>query len=224
MATKIGVVYGIHVGDMRIRYVGITTRTAEERLKQHLDCALKRRINLPLMRWLRKHTDVQVTVLEKHNTVEALKAAEIRLIIELRTRTEFGGLNCTDGGDGLINPSADIRAKISASITEVMKDPTRRELQRRAATGRSPSNKGTKGLVKMSDETRRKMSQAAVGRKKSDETRRKMSQAQKTRYRTSPRPSLTPEHVEKAKRGPHNRWHVARGLTSPTCKFCVEVN
>ncbi len=205
---------------MHIRYVGITTKTVEARLKQHLSCALSGKVNLPLMRWLRKHPDAHITVLEEHDTEEVLKLAEVRLIAQLKTRTEFGGLNCTAGGDGVINPSADVRAKISVSITKVMEDPVRRERQRQAATGRSPSNKGTKGLVKMSDETRRKMSDAHKGQKKSEETRRKMSEAQKNR----PHGPQTPEHIAKAKRGLHNRWHAARGLVNPTCKFCAEVS
>jgi group I intron endonuclease len=70
-------------------------------------------------------------------------------------------------------------------------------------------NKGKKGLLKHSDETRRKMSEAHKGRKKSEETRRNMSRAQRERPKEINRKiskamegnkrSLGKHHTEEAK-------------------------
>lgn len=79
------------------RYIGITIHAPEKRLKGHLSAARSGSDNGAFHRALRKYGAhlFSVAVIEKHETIEALKAAEVRLIAELQPE-----YNSTTGGDG----------------------------------------------------------------------------------------------------------------------------
>lgn len=95
------VIYGIYSKsdpEQKVRYVGQTCRGLRKRWADHQYSA---RIGLTgaLYNWMRKHgDDAGCRVLEEHDSEESLDEAEIRLIRELRTFRDEGGLNLTRGG------------------------------------------------------------------------------------------------------------------------------
>jgi hypothetical protein len=89
--------------------------------------------------------------------------------------------NMTLGGDGLKNPSEEVRAKISASQKKRFENPEAREKLKKVLKGRITS-----------EETKKKLSKANKGRKHTEETREKMSAAAKIR--------IIPQHVRDAQR------------------------
>ena len=97
-----GYIYGLHlVDDHRIRYVGMTIKNPEERLRQHIRAAA-RTPSLPVYRWITKHSpeQISVTVLEEVADNLQLPEKEVEWITRLQTNKVGGdGLNCTKGGE-----------------------------------------------------------------------------------------------------------------------------
>jgi len=96
-----------------IRYVGKTGRQLEQRLAEHLRTVLTKRT----------YRDYWISSLDASPRIELIcevpdqlgSAAEVFWIAYLRA------LGCrltngTDGGDGLVNPSPEVRARIAASV------------------------------------------------------------------------------------------------------------
>lgn len=105
-------------------YVGITTRTAFERFQEHCRDAAKGRRNA-VFSALRKYGSGSVavrTLVDGIGDWELLCLAEVEAIDKFRTRAPFG-YNMTAGGDGVINPSDDVRARKSASAVLALRDP-----------------------------------------------------------------------------------------------------
>lgn len=95
----------------RTRYIGKTVRTLADRLGQHRRAA--RTSNLPVGRWLRKHPDATIRLIEIVNAGEDWAARE-RFWIARGTDL----LNLTSGGEGLVGHqfSDAHREKIAASL------------------------------------------------------------------------------------------------------------
>lgn len=89
--------------------------------------------------------------------------------------------NMTEGGDGMANPTAETRAKISISQKKRFSDPREKAKLSFRAKGR-----------KISDETKKKISIAGKGRKVSEETKLKIKEAAKKR--------IIPQHVREAQK------------------------
>ena len=96
------------------RYIGKTYRLLKDRLWQHRNAA--RAARLPIHRWLQKHEDIQIVLLE---TVPADMDWALREIawIERGRREGWGLLNLTKGGEGLAGLvfSKEHRAKQAAA-------------------------------------------------------------------------------------------------------------
>ena len=119
------ILYGLHDGNPDdVRYVGVTTRALEERLKGHLKES-QRDANTYKRRWIQK------AMAEGHKIgIVALDHAESKA--DLMRLEQFwimvlGALgarltNATAGGDGLLNPSPETRAKMSKAHTNLSPD------------------------------------------------------------------------------------------------------
>jgi group I intron endonuclease len=84
-------------------YIGITTGSIEKRWREH-KCAANKGSQLPLYKAIRKygHEAFSIEQLATADTVEDLKAQEVRFIKELGSfYTDGNGYNMTDGGDGV---------------------------------------------------------------------------------------------------------------------------
>ena len=156
------IVYVLYDENGEVRYVGQTTKSLEERIKEHLWSSSLRRPghkNHWLRSMLARGERPTGRILQGFNTKEDLDGAErywIRFLKERGCRL----VNDTDGGEGLRNPSPETRARMSA-----------------AKAGKPSWKKGTH----LSLETREKIRQANLGKRASEETKRKMSEARRGR-------------------------------------------
>ena len=140
-----------------------------------------------------------IDILIEGLTWEEACQKEIELIKQYGRRdlNEGALVNMTDGGEGIFNPSDEVRSKISETHkgkTSSMKGKKHTEETKRKMTESQKGNKNSLGK-KLSDETRKRMSEAK--KKISDETKRKLSEAKKGR-------KLSEEHKRKlseAKKG-----------------------
>src|SRR5690348_4641941 len=99
------------------QYVGITTRTLEARMRQHINRA-KRPDTKPFHRALAKYGECNFSfkVVATAKTWKALCTKEAQWIKKLKSRTVQGGYNLTPGGDGLHDPSPETLAKLRNHI------------------------------------------------------------------------------------------------------------
>jgi hypothetical protein len=96
-----GVIYGIRLrSDLVYRYIGLTTKSAETRLRKHLQVARSGR-KTPFYDWLRAHEGeaIDVDLLDCIEDLDELGQAEIDWIKSLR-RQGFPLLNLSEGGLG----------------------------------------------------------------------------------------------------------------------------
>lgn len=145
-------------------YIGITTTTIEQRFRKHIKNAL-RGGDTHLYRAIRKFGECvfHIECLVSNIPNERLPLFERSCIAHYDSKHK--GYNMTDGGDGVLNPSDDIRQKMS-----------------RAKRGHIPWNKGTKGVMKawnkglpMTEERKQHLSEVHKGRKLTNETKKKIS-------------------------------------------------
>lgn len=164
-----------------IRYIGQTVVSLSRRLRQHLQkSALKSHGHKN--HWLKELLAVALQPCIHHmqtvSSLAELDACEIYWIAFMKAQGN-PLTNGTTGGEGLRNPSAEVRARMSAAkkgkapVCAGHKTPEHRESLRQANLGK-----------KASAETRAKMSTAHKGQRRqppSVETRAKMSQSAKAR-------------------------------------------
>lgn len=160
-------------------------------------------------RFIVDQTDYEIEIMMDDLTWEQAQEKEREFICLYGRRDLDKGtlVNMTDGGDGLHNPSLELREKYSKLYTGTTVDEARRnkisegmrksEAVKKINKGRVPWNKGkprdeeTKRKIaekltgtSLSEETKKKMSETRKGVKKkpvSDETRKKMSESRKGR-------------------------------------------
>lgn len=92
-------------------YVGITSKTANERFAEH--CKARGSLNRPLYNALHKHGSACVTVhtlAESEDWVELCRL-ERHFIALFGSQHRALGYNCTSGGDGVVNLSEDSMAR-----------------------------------------------------------------------------------------------------------------
>ena len=112
-----GVIYKITCLINGKLYVGKTKQKLENRMAQHRHESKKGSIGLGAA--IRKYgwENFSVEVIETC-LIENLTAREIFWIAELNSKSP-NGYNLTDGGEGLVNPSDETRAKMSANRPDV---------------------------------------------------------------------------------------------------------
>lgn len=190
-------VYGLcRKSDPTIRYIGITTRNIDKRLRQHA-LAAKNGKDLPVYRWWRKHDDITYVIIHKVDNLNELFKLERD---EIASRDNL--LNCTAGGEGLVSPSAATRAKMSATRTG-----KKLSAQHRANMSLSKiGNTNTLGY-KHRDESKQKMSKARKGVLKTKEHSAKIAESQ----RNKPRPRVDcPNCGTNMDAGNARRYHFDR--------------
>lgn len=158
---------------VEFRYVGVT-RYPDVRLQEHLDDPDETYKG----RWIRKvlsegrTPELQII----HSDIESEDEAyewEIGYIAALRERGHRL-TNATDGGDGIINPTAETRTKMSAGMRVCWQNP---EYRVRHLIPLIAANKNRVHSI----ETRARISAALKGKPKSIESRAKLSAARKGR-------------------------------------------
>jgi hypothetical protein len=188
-------IYTLHDPDtMAVRYVGFTSKTLNQRLVRHIQEARcdwsksSRKIN-----WLRSIISCgkRPNVLLVETVSEEIWQERERFWI-----LHFRGIGCDltnscDGGDGLINPSDEVRAKIRAAHLGKTPSAETRAKIGAAHRGRIISEE-TKAKVSaslrgrvLSAETRAKLSASGRGKVPSEETREKLRAAKLGKTHTS---------------------------------------
>lgn len=156
-----------------IRYIGkcVDTRV---RVRQHLAEARRPNRNSYRCNWIRSLDGNRPAVLILEKVAEGHWEDRERYWIDFHRRSGANLTNTTDGGEGLNNPSEEVRRKIGTSkrgnkncVGRVISEETR-QLMSGKAKGRQHTN-----------EARAKMSTAQTGRKHTEETKKKMSAARK---------------------------------------------
>ena len=224
-----GFIYAIIDGTNDFEYIGQTTKTVEERFKQHAQA------DSYIGHVIRAHGEdlFVVAVLKVCHSKDELDFWE-RHFIKSRNTKAPNGYNLTDGGDGVVGWTDEMRARvseantgkkrtseqranISAAQVERFKDPAEREKISASKRGEKHPNYGKH----RSAETRKRISEAHKGKtftpehcehiseaKKgqipSDETRDRMSEArrgEKNHNYGKPRDPKTCSKIGAAQRG-----------------------
>jgi group I intron endonuclease len=178
----------------RIRYIGITTRTLEQRLAQHIQDTkwYSRRVYHWIGSLLKKNLKPEIALLGKYSSWESLCRAEIDCIRFYRS-IGFDLCNHTDGGEGTLGSKHNLgrhrSEEMRRKMSEVRKGKHCSEETRRKI---SEANKGKPSIFygqHRSEETRRKISEANKGERHylygkylPEETKAKMSKAQKGKH------------------------------------------
>lgn len=110
------IIYALHHDESDYVYIGKSSKGIQ-RPKDHGKVGnLNSKSHLPVVRWIRKRRstgqDYQISILEEHDSAESLNDSE-RFYIAYFRSLGIPLLNCTDGGDGSVGLTPEIRARIS---------------------------------------------------------------------------------------------------------------
>lgn len=190
-------VYGlIRESDKTIRYIGMTSKSVQERFEIHVRTS-KRKRNFPVYDWMRKYPDVTYVVL--HEGVSVEEALELEKLEISRTPNL---LNLTLGGDGTFGYKHTDKTRIR--LSEVQKGKKIPEEQK------AKMSAAHKGKVR-SEAERAAIGSGRRGAKHSDESKAKMALAARNR---------TPEQKAKLAESARNRTLV----TCPNCNIQTQPN
>ena len=161
-------------------YVGVTSRTIDERWKEHLGCSMKKP-KYAIHHAIAKYGELNFSINELQfcNSVEELFDAEKKWIIQLRTHISQNGYNMTFGGEGVIGHIITDEQKQKMSIAH--KGKTFSELH---CLHISQAKTGKRLGVKLTDSHKKKISIATKGKIVSEETKNLISNALKGKKRT----------------------------------------
>ena len=170
-------------------YIGLTTRTLEERWKQHIRESNKEgswEWNTPLGNAIKKYgkDSFEVFVLEECSSETEMKQKEIQLIKEKKSLASETGYNLTLGGDGRLGYklSEETKQKISQGNLGKVMSLNAREKMSVAAKKRSVGKLSPMDGKKHTDDALKKISESSKGRIFSEESKRKKSESMKTYY------------------------------------------
>ncbi len=240
-----GVIYGIRLrSEFVYRYIGLTTKSAELRLQQHLKVARSGR-KTPFYDWLRAHEgdDFEVDLLDCIEGLDELGQAEIDWIKSLR-RQGFPLLNLSEGGLGPMGIEWTVEMREAARIRSTGRKGVSRfdadnpfygrthAAEQRAKWSRirkgqnaGPDNPNfgkygpdhpSFGHV-MSEEAREKLAEQRRGVGNPNYGRRA---SEETRAKMSAVRKGRP--MPSSKRSAHTRHHTNRGIKKDTCQYCIE--
>jgi hypothetical protein len=247
-SISVGVIYGVRLArDSGYRYVGLTTKTATSRLRQHLKVAASGR-RRPFYDWLRKHTpeDLAVDVLETVTTdLEALGLAEIAWIASRKAAGDrllnlsLGGLGPTGfvwteeqreaarvrstGRQGLSRPG-ELNPFHGGKHSEAQRQRWS-ELRRGTNVGAENINFGRFGAAHpgygrvMSPEERAQLSEQRRGPLNPNYGK---TASAETRAKRSAAQKGIPK--PSSARSAHTRYHTNKGVESETCRFCTQTD
>lgn len=188
------VIYGLtHPETGELRYIGWTQNPLQRRLKAHWN-SVSSGSQDPVHKWMRKLKSGGLkpvaVILEEVESID-------REIHWIRVKRAEGArlLNCTDGGDGFLNPSEEVRKKRSEKAKQQVRTPGEIERWKTINVGRKHSEetkaklsairKGKPKPPGSGDKTR----QVHLGCKRSAETCARISEAKKQK-----RQPLTDQH------------------------------
>ena len=198
LSGQMGVIYKITCLVNGKGYVGKTKQKLEKRMTQHRYESKKGSIGLGAAIEKYKWENFTVEILEEC-PVELLSDREIFFIRELDTKAP-NGYNLTDGGEGLVNPSAETRAKMSVNHPDI--------------SGEKNPNYGKKTppevCAKISAANKGKPS-PQKGRKRSPETCAKISAARKGKPSPQKGTKRSPEtcaRISASKKGKKGKPHT----------------
>ncbi|BBZ53116.1 NUMOD3 domain-containing DNA-binding protein [Mycolicibacterium phocaicum] len=240
-----GLIYGVRLRSESVyRYVGLTTKTAEVRLRQHLKVAWDGR-KTPFYDWLRKQQreDLIVDPLDWTDGLDELGEAEIAWIALLR-QEGHPLLNLAAGGLGPTGVVWTAEMREAARLRSTgRKVPSRfgeenpfyrREHSAEQRAKWSAARKGTNVGADNPNYGKFGVDHPSFGHVMSEEAKAKLSEQRKgagnpnfgrsasaeTRAKMSavrkgrPKPS--------SKRSAHTRHHTNRGIKKDTCQYCIE--
>ena len=167
-------------------YIGLTTRTLEERWKQHIYESNKQdswEWNTPLGNAIKKYgkDSFEVFVLEECSSETELKLKEIQFIKDRKSLASENGYNLSFGGDGRLGYKLSDETKRKIGEGNKGKTYTAESLEKMsvAAKKRSVGKLSPMDGKKHTDETKKKISEAFKGRIHSEESKKKCSESQK---------------------------------------------
>lgn len=151
-------------------YVGQTRQSLNRRINGHRNSKVKRGIDAAIAKYGWSDETFNVEVLEMC-PVKMLNEREIFFIALFDCKAP-NGYNLTDGGDGVLNPSKETRAKISANHADVSgeKNPFYGKKHSEETCAKISLAKKGKSHKPHSQETRDKISAKNKGKKRSLET------------------------------------------------------
>lgn len=215
-------IYAIHSGDYRYRYVGLTTKTVEQRFDEHLAAAVVS-ASTPFYCWLYKHKSVaKVEILETCETLNDLGECERKWIAVLRSSSMHDLLNLTDGGIGCQGYRWTDEQKKKLKSRKKRGPITDEEIRRRNLTRKQRLESGEAVPYRMPQSRRneiaaiqraisadpvlaaersRKISLKLKGRTLAEDHREKLSEV----GRGKPKPPLTKEHRQRISEANKNR-------------------
>jgi hypothetical protein len=171
---------------LRIRYIGVTTVKPYIRLRRHIYETKTSKGRHYRANWIRSLLNAGVRpMIEEllHTSRDRIWEEEVRLISEYRA-LGCSLTNSTTGGEGLLNPSQETRAKIglrSRGNTYRRGKPTPPEVVERLAAMRRGAT--FKWSHPMTEQQRQQISIASTGRKHTAETKRRIGEASRLRIR-----------------------------------------
>ncbi|MGW8813754.1 NUMOD3 domain-containing DNA-binding protein [Gordonia terrae] len=244
-AATDGVIYGVRLRTAYdYRYVGLTTKTQQYRLRQHFKVAAAGR-KTPFYDWLRLQ-DRAMVVADELQFVEGLDelgAAEIAWIAHLR-RDGQPLLNLAEGGLGPtgvvwteeMREAARLRSTGRKGLSRFAEENPfyglkhsaeqreRWSAQRSGSiTGEANPNFGKFGPAHpsyghvMSDEARARLSEQRKGEGNPNFGRRA---SEETRQKMSAVRKGRP--MPSSKRNAHTRYHTNKGVFKNTCQYCID--
>ena len=240
-----GWVYGIRLRwESRYRYVGLTTKTARVRLRQHWKEAVAQR-KTPFYDWLRQQdrNDVVVDNLDWADELDELGEAEIAWIALLR-QEGHPLLNLAAGGLGPtgVQWTAEMRQAASIRATgrkipgrfgrenpfyqgEHSAEQRAKWSAARKGTNAGPNNPNygkfgpdhpSYGRV-MSEESKARLARRMTGTGNPNFGR---SASEETRAKMSAVRKGRP--MPSSRRSAHTRHHTNKGVKNATCRYCIE--
>lgn len=244
LPTK-GLIYGVRLRSaFDYRYVGLTTKSIELRLKQHFKVARSGR-KTPFYDWLRAHDfgDVIADELDCVEGLEELGRAEIAWIALLR-REGQALLNLSQGGLGPMGIEWTPEMREAARIRSTGRKGMSRFADDNPFYGRSHSpaqraqwsrlRKGTNVGVANPNFGKFGADHPSFGRTLSQEARDRLAEQRRgagnpnfgrrasdeTRAKMSAVRKGRP--MPSSRRSAHTRYHTNRGIKKETCRFCIE--
>jgi len=240
-----GLIYGIRLrSEFAYRYVGLTTRTVEIRLKQHVKVARSGR-KTPFYDWLREHdgNDIIADVLDRVNGLEELGQAEIAWI-ELLRREGHSLLNLSRGGLGPIGVEWTAEMREAARIRSTGRRGVSRYAEANPFFGRthgaeqraewSKLRKGQNAGTANPNYGKFGAEHPSFGRVMSKQGRETLAEqrrgagnpnygrraSEETRARMSAVRKGRP--MPSSRRSAHTRHHTNQGIMKATCQYCIE--
>ena len=231
-----GIIYLIIDGTNDMEYVGQTTRPLKVRFKQHAKC----KSNTYISNAIQAHGEENfiILVLKKCASKEELDFWE-KHFIKSRDTKYPNGYNLTDGGDGVVGWTDEMRASVSAANTGKKRTPEQCAKISAARKGKRLSREHCAKLSevrrgkKRRPETCANISKALTGKKKSPEHCANLSKAKKgktpkdeTRDRMSESRIGEKNHIYGTPRPKETRAKIAvkNRLSSPYSNLLAELD